>query len=90
LHNPSCSRNIPNKTDFSISNVLSDRIIFENNNNIINANRLINESNINYELEEALEFGTEALRLPRKTNIRELNKQEKAKEIFKIVQVSMC
>jgi len=40
------------------------------NNNIMDPIRLIDESNINSELE----VGTEALRLPRKTNIRELKK----------------
>jgi len=50
FNTPSCSRIIPNETNFSISN-------------------------INSELEEALEVGIEALRLPRKTNIRELKKK---------------
>lgn len=40
---------------------------------------LIDESNINSELEEALEVGIEALRLLQKTNIREL-KKKKSKE----------
>ncbi|CAI6355083.1 unnamed protein product [Macrosiphum euphorbiae] len=89
LHKPSCSRIIPNETDFSMNNTVSDRIIFENNNRM-DPFRQINESNINSELEEALEVGTGGLRLPRKTNIRELNKIEKAKGIGKKVQVNPC
>jgi len=88
LNNPSCSLIIPNETDFSISNVVSDRIMIENNN-MMDTILLINESNIS-ESEEALEVGTEALRLPRKTNIRELNKKEKAKGKGKKVQVNPC
>jgi len=90
LNNPSCSLIIPNETDFSISNVVSDRIMIENNNNMKDPILQINESDINSELEEALEVGTEALRLPRKTNIRELNKKEKAKGKGKKVQVNPC
>lgn len=37
------------------------------NNNIMDPTGLIDESNIYSELEEALEIGTEALRLSRKT-----------------------
>lgn len=51
---------------------------------------LIDESNINSELEEALEVGIEALRLLQKTNIREL-KKKKVKGIGKKkVQVNPC
>ncbi|KAF0706736.1 Uncharacterized protein FWK35_00037535 [Aphis craccivora] len=77
FNKPSCSRIVPNETDFSISNVVSDRIILENNT-MVDSISLINESNINSEVEEALEVGTEALRLPRKTNIRELKKKRKS------------
>lgn len=64
--------------------------MIENNNNMMDPILLINESGINFELEEALEVGTEALRLPRKTNIRELNKKEKAKGKGKRVQGHPC
>lgn len=68
FHEPNYFRNIPNEIDFSISNVVSDRIMFENN--ILEPTRITDESNINSKIEEALEVGTEALKLPRKTSIR--------------------
>lgn len=79
FNTPSCFRILPNETNFSISNIVSDCIMLENNN-MIDPIGLIDESKINSVLEEALEIGTEALRLPRITNIRELKKKKKLKE----------
>lgn len=50
----------------------------------------INKCNLNTELEETLEVGIEALRLPMKTDTRELNNIEKAKGIGKKFQVNPC
>lgn len=46
------------------------------NNTLNPIHQINNNSNLNSKLDEALKVGTEALRLPRKINIRELKKKE--------------